>query len=217
MDEASLRAFDLAWLTRRPFVAASGHGRCPDPPAPDGLVPISKAEGYLGQAAQLRPAALAAYRRMVAAAHAESPALAADPKLLTIFSGYRDPARDAADCAAKGDCGTPAHAGTCSAHRTGLAMDLYLGSAPGHPPESSDDENRLYESRTPAYLWMVANAARFGFVNYPFEPWHWEWTGENLNGNGTALALLSSAKEQHLDQDRSEGRAGVAAAAGRLR
>jgi zinc D-Ala-D-Ala carboxypeptidase len=19
---------------------------------------------------------------------------------------------------------------------------------------------------------------RFGFVNYPFEPWHWEWTGE---------------------------------------
>ena len=33
-------------------------------------------------------------------------------------------------------------------------------------------------SRTAVYRWMVANAARFGFVNYPFEPWHWEWTGE---------------------------------------
>ena len=50
--------------------------------------------------------------------------------------------------------------------------------APGYPPESSDDANRLYESRTPAYLWLVANAGRFGFVSYPFEPWHWEWTGE---------------------------------------
>ena len=33
-------------------------------------------------------------------------------------------------------------------------------------------------SRTPAYRWLVANADRFGFVPYPFEPWHWEWTGE---------------------------------------
>ena len=115
---------------------------------------------------------------MVSAARAESPAIAADPKLLTIFSGYRDPAADAAACAAKHDCATPARAGTCSAHRTGLAMDIYLGSAPGFDPASSDDANRLYESRSPAYLWMVANAGRFGFVNYAFEPWHWEWTGE---------------------------------------
>jgi LAS superfamily LD-carboxypeptidase LdcB len=33
-------------------------------------------------------------------------------------------------------------------------------------------------SGTPAYRWLVANAGRFGFVNYVFEPWHWEWTGE---------------------------------------
>jgi hypothetical protein len=178
MDEATLRAFDLAWLSRRPFVAASSHGQCPAPPPASGLAPIARAEGYRGQPAELRPAALAAYRRMVAAARAESPAIAADPRLLTILSGYRDPAADAADCTAKGDCGTPARAGTCSAHRTGLAMDVYLGSAPGYSPASSDDANRLFESRTPAYLWMVANAARFGFVNYPFEPWHWEWTGE---------------------------------------
>jgi zinc D-Ala-D-Ala carboxypeptidase len=178
MDEATLRAFDLAWLARRPFVAASAHGQCPSPPPLASLATTTPAEGYLGKPIQLRPGTLAAWRRMVAAARAESPAIAADPKLLTIFSGYRDPVADAADCVAKGDCATPARAGTCSAHRTGLAMDIYLGSAPGYDPASSDDANRLFESRTPAYRWMVANAARFGFVNYPFEPWHWEWAGE---------------------------------------
>jgi hypothetical protein len=178
MDEATLRALDVAWLARRPFVAASGHGQCPDPPPLASLATATPGEGYLGKAVLLRPAALAAYRRMTAAARAESPAIAADPKLLTLVSGYRDPAADAADCAAKQDCATPARAGTCSAHRTGLAMDLYLGAAPGYDPTASADPNRLYQSRTPAYQWLVANAARFGFAPYPFEPWHWEWTGE---------------------------------------
>jgi len=101
-----------------------------------------------------------------------------DPRAMTIFSGYRDPAEEAARCAS-GGCGTVAKA-SCSAHRTGLAMDLYLGVAPGYPPESSADANRLFQSRTEIYRWLVANAARFGFVPYPFEPWHWEWTGEPL-------------------------------------
>jgi LAS superfamily LD-carboxypeptidase LdcB len=57
-------------------------------------------------------------------------------------------------------------------------MDVYLGAAPGFVPESSADANRLFQSRTTLYRWMVRHAARFGFVNYPFEPWHWEWTGE---------------------------------------
>lgn len=178
MDEPTLRAFDVTWLQRRPFLAATAHGQCPAPPAPGDLVAAASGEGYLGKPIQLRPATLAAYRSMAAAARAETPAIAADPRLLTIVSGYRDPAADMADCTLKGDCDTPARAGTCSAHRTGLAMDLYLGAAPGSAPTSSDDANRLYESRTPAYLWLVANAARFGFTPYPFEPWHWEWTGE---------------------------------------
>jgi D-alanyl-D-alanine carboxypeptidase len=57
-------------------------------------------------------------------------------------------------------------------------MDLYVGQAPGYGPDSSADLNRRYMSRTPAYRWLVGNAARFGFAPYPFEPWHWEWTGE---------------------------------------
>ena len=67
---------------------------------------------------------------MVAAARAGVPAIAADRTLLTIFSGWRDPAADAARCALEGDCGTIARA-NCSAHRTGLAVDLYLAPAPG--------------------------------------------------------------------------------------
>ena len=177
MDPPTLRAFDLAWLARRPFLAASSHGQCPNPPPPDGLVAIAPSEGYLSQPALLRPGTLAAYRRMVAAARAESPAIAADPRLLTIFSGYRDPAADAARCAKEHNCNAIVRA-TCSAHRTGLAMDLFLGAAPGFPPDSSADPNRLYQSRSNAYHWMVAHAGQFGFVNYPFEPWHWEWTGE---------------------------------------
>jgi LAS superfamily LD-carboxypeptidase LdcB len=43
--------------------------------------------------------------------------------------------------------------------------------------DSSDDANRRFVSQTPVYRWRVENAARFGFVNYVFEPWHWEWRG----------------------------------------
>lgn len=176
MDEPTLQRLRAVWISRRPFVAAMAQG-CPPPPTADHLAWASAEEGYLGKLVQLRPAALAAYRAMVAAARAEDPQIGADHHLLTIFSGYRDPVADALACATTVTCGTITRA-NCSAHRTGLAMDLYLGSAPGSPPELSADPNRLYQSRTAAYRWMVANAARFGFVNYPFEPWHWEWTGE---------------------------------------
>ena len=65
---------------------------------------------------------------------------------------------------------------TCSPHRTGYAVDLYLGQAPGYGPDSTADASRLHLSRTAAYRWLTANAGRFGFHNYPFEPWHWEWS-----------------------------------------
>jgi hypothetical protein len=162
---------------RRPFVLASARGACPAAPAEAELTPSAPSEGYAGKAILLRPAALAAYRRMTAAARAEDPRVAADPRNLTIFSGFRSPASDAARCASQGNCDTVARA-NCSAHRTGLALDLYVGQAPGFGPDSSAEANRLFISRTPSYLWLVANASRFGFAPYPFEPWHWEWTGE---------------------------------------
>lgn len=175
MDSGTLRALDLIWLARRPFAKATSGGACPPPP--QNLADAEPTDGYQGKAIRLRPGALAAWRAMSTAAKAETPAIASDPRLLTIFSGFRDPALDAARCAADRNCGTSARA-NCSAHRTGLAVDLFLGAAPGFDPASSADANRVFQSRTPAYRWLVANASRFGFVPYPFEPWHWEWTGE---------------------------------------
>jgi zinc D-Ala-D-Ala carboxypeptidase len=163
--------------TRRPFVRLSAQRVCPNPPAEGAIVQATPAEGYGGKAILLRPGALAAYRRMAAAARAEDPRIAADPRNLTLFSGYRSPAADAARCVSENNCSGLVRA-TCSAHRTGLAMDLYVGQAPGFGPDSSADVNRRFMSRTPTYRWLVANADRFGFVPYPFEPWHWEWTGE---------------------------------------
>ena len=134
-------------------------------------------EGYDGKQIELRDGALAAYRRMVAAARAQEPVLAADRRMLTIFSGYRDPAADAARCAAEQNCDSIVRA-TCSAHRTGLAMDLFLAPAcraiAGLARPIRTD---LYRSRSAAYL--LAGRPRAATSSklrqaYPFEPWHWE-------------------------------------------
>jgi D-alanyl-D-alanine carboxypeptidase len=161
---------------RRPFVAATARGACPPPPAAADLATAIAREGYGGKVVQLRPGALDAYRRMAAAARAADRRIAADPRNLTIFSAYRSPEYDAARCLRDQNCNGIVRA-SCSPHRTAVAVDLFLGSAPGFGPDSSADANRLFQSKTPTYAWLVANARRFGFVNYPFEPWHWEWVG----------------------------------------
>lgn len=163
---------------RRPFMLLSAQGVCAAPADEASLAAVGADEDLGDRPIQLRPGALAAYRRMVAVARAEQPAIAADPDLLKIFSGYRSPSYDAERCATQNNCNGRERA-SCSPHRTGLAMDLYLGHAPGFLADSSADANRLYLTQGPAYRWLLANADRFGFVNYPFEPWHWEWTGES--------------------------------------
>ncbi len=177
VDETALTALKGAWQAARPFVALRARGVCPDPPGANVLVPLGLGESYGGRPLLLRRQALAAYRRMVAFARRSEPALRARPDLLEIFSAYRSPARDAARCAADGNCQGVVRA-ACSAHRTGLAIDLVLDTAPGFAVDSSADANRLAMARGLAYRWLLADGPRFGFVNYAFEPWHWEWTGE---------------------------------------
>ena len=176
MDQVTFSALKLIWDGRRPFVAVSLMG-CPAPPDLAHLTTVPSDLSYGGKGMLLRPGALGAYQRMVLAARAEIKEVRADPRLMTLFSAFRSPADDDLRCLREGNCQGIVRA-NCSAHRTGLAMDLNLGAAPGFGPDSADDANRLYISRGAAYRWMVANAGRFGFVNYPFEPWHWEWTGE---------------------------------------
>ena len=179
MDPATFAQMKGLWQARRPFVALS-HAACPEPPDELKLATARPDESYGGKNVRLLPGALAAYRKMVAAARVQLLAARTNPQLLTIFSGYRSPAYDAARCARQKNCQGLVRA-TCSAHRTGLAMDMYLGAAPGLAPDSSTDANRLYLSRQQIYRWLVYNAWQFGFVNYVFEPWHWEWAGEPLH------------------------------------
>jgi hypothetical protein len=177
VDPATFAAIKASWEAARPFVRARNSGVCPAPPDEAGLTTLPAADSWRGAPVRMRPGAARALEAMIAAARREVPQVAADPELLAAFSGYRSPAYDAARCAREGNCDGIVRA-ACSSHRTGLAVDLALGAAPGFAVDSSADANRLYQSRTPAYRWLVANASRFGFVNYAFEPWHWEWTGE---------------------------------------
>lgn len=62
-------------------------------------------------------------------------------------------------------CSPPTARPGSSMHEQGLAIDFMVG-------------NEFIESRTsPAYLWLAANAGRFGLANLPSEPWHWSTTG----------------------------------------
>ena len=177
LDPTSFEVMKSAWQARRAFVALRAGGVCPDAPALTRLAAAAPEESDGGKIILLRAGALAALRRMVAGAKAAVPEAAADPERLMLFSGFRAPADDAARCEAEANCNGLVRA-QCSAHRTGLAIDLVMGAAPGFDVDSSADANRLWQTRTATYRWMVANARRYGFVNYVFEPWHWEWTGE---------------------------------------
>ena len=40
---------------------------------------------------------------------------------------------------------------------------------------SPDPASRRHMAQGATYRWLVANAGRFGFVPYVYEPWHWEY------------------------------------------
>lgn len=189
MDAATLSVLKQDWQHARPFAKK---GLCPQAASNGELADVNQSEAYAGKQAQLSAGALAALRQMVAAAKQENPQIAADPRALTVVSAFRSPAYDAARCARDHNCNGVSRA-RCSPHRTGKAMDLFVGAAPGQSPVSSADANRLYQSQTATYRWLVANAHRFGFVNYVFEPWHWEWTGVSASV-ATAVANEPRAK-----------------------
>jgi len=162
------------WQERRPFVMARVRGICPGYPERQSLGEFDYSEESLHRPGRMgQQVAIAAYRRMVRDARAEVPALAADPILLTVYSTYRHPDIDGVRCEDESNCDGRRRA-SCSAHRTGWA---FVGEAPGYGIASTNAYNRLVQTRGPAYRWLVRNAARYGFVNYIYEPWHWEYVG----------------------------------------
>lgn len=196
MDEAAFAVMLPRWHLARPFVRTNRDGVCPGAPPESDLAVARSDESYGGKTIQLRPGALDAYRRMTDAARAAG--VLHRPEALKIYSGFRAPEADAQRCARDRNCQGLIRT-ICSAHRTGLAMDIFIDAAPGFGPDSSDDANRLTMARSPLYRWMVGNAGRFGFVNYVYEPWHWEWTGEPLLP-GTPIASLPQAGAEVLTE-----------------
>jgi hypothetical protein len=176
-DQPTFQTLKGVLQERRPFVMARVRDECPEPPPIRELGYLVESEEHADRLTRLlRRDVLDAYRRMVAAARAEVPEVRNDPELLQIFSGFRDPEADAARCAAERNCDGLRRA-VCSPHRTGTAVDLYVGELLGMGVDSTRPASRLHMSRQPTYRWLVRNAGRFGFVPYVFEPWHWEWVG----------------------------------------
>ncbi|HWO02956.1 MAG TPA: M15 family metallopeptidase [Blastocatellia bacterium] len=127
----------------------------------------------------------AAYKRMLAEAAKDrslglsvttSGELAPAEKYLKIVSAYRSREHQDRLRQAEPQAGSAGLA-VNSPHFTGRALDLYVGGE----PVSTADGNRLFQTRTAVYAWLVKNAGRFGFRPYFYEPWHWEYvTGATI-------------------------------------
>ncbi len=63
-------------------------------------------------------------------------------------------------------CSPPTAPPGLSMHQRGMAIDLRANGA------------SIRSRSSPAFRWLAANAWRYGFRNYPPEPWHWSTNGE---------------------------------------
>lgn len=178
LDDATLSRMVSSWQSSR--LKEKGY------PSPDQLLLAPTSDFYdPSRPAELRQVereTYAAYRRMIAAAVADPTSglkgtadgqLAPEEKYLKIVSSFRSreyQARLRAQSPNSGRAGLAVN----SPHFTGRALDIYVG---GEPVETKDS-NRAIQVRTPAYLWLVRNAERFGFRPYYYEPWHWEYVGQ---------------------------------------
>ncbi|MEM8905396.1 MAG: D-alanyl-D-alanine carboxypeptidase family protein [Actinomycetota bacterium] len=63
------------------------------------------------------------------------------------------------------ECSPPTARPTASMHERGLALDF------------SNDGVLITRRDDRAYLWLLENAADYGFFNLPSEPWHWSVNG----------------------------------------
>jgi hypothetical protein len=177
LDEPTLAALRNFWQSQR-------LGRS-DFPGPEKLVTAPITDFYDPtrdpDLLQLERDTYTAYKRMIAAASKDlgrdisftkDGQLAPGEKFLRIVSAFRsqeyqDKLRRESPGSGNGTLAVH------SAHNTGQALDLYVGG----DPVTTTDANRLIQTQTPAYKWLVKNASRFGFYPYYYEPWHWEYVG----------------------------------------
>lgn len=174
MSPDTVEALKQAWHAQRRHVRRAASGPCPI--ADEGQVTEVAARDTWGKPARLLRGAYAAYRAMMEAARREAPYIFTGNADLKIVSAWRTQQSDVDKCKTN-KCSRVSMAPSCSAHWGGRAIDLNVGSIAGHGPADMDWQNRVFQSRQPAYRWLLKNARRFGFANYFAEPWHWEWNG----------------------------------------
>ena len=175
LDAITIKALIAKWQSQR-------LGRS-EYPAPDRLLtaPISDFYDPTRDIALLgvEKETYAAYKRMVAAATkdlgkdlklTQKGDLAPHEKFFRIISAFRSREYQEQLRRQQPQSGRAALA-KFSAHATGQALDLYVGGE----PVTTKDANREIQVQTPAYKWLVKNAAKFGFYPYFYEPWHWEY------------------------------------------
>lgn len=172
VDRATLVAFRRRWQSARTLYNLAARSPCPFTGRND-LVRIAPEYDLGANDPRLAAEAYTAWKRMRDAAVADG-IIADTSDVLKIVAAYRSPER-AAELKRRNP--NSAAQGLCSVHISGFAVDLNVGHAPGFDPISSKPANRLWQSQQPVYRWLVANAGRFGFVNYVYEPWHWEYAG----------------------------------------
>jgi len=173
---------ETSWMT---FVAAWQSDRLKDktPATPDQLLVAPTSDFYdparLEELRQVEKSTYAAYKQMLAAAiadptlrlaHTSPTELASTEKFFKIVSAFRSREYQE-ELRRKSPNAGSAGLATNSPHFTGRALDLYVGG----DPVDTKDANRAIQVNTPAYKWLVQNAARFGFRPYFYEPWHWEY------------------------------------------
>lgn len=131
-----------------------------------------------GREYQLTPPAAGAWHRMKAAA-------ATDGVVLRLISAFRSIDRQVeilreklAEGATVEEILSASAPPGYSEHHTGCAIDVDTDGAAALEIEFE---------QTPAFRWLQANAARFGFMlsfprgnpyGYQYEPWHWFYTGK---------------------------------------
>ncbi len=121
----------------------------------------------------------AAYKKMIAAAAKDlnlkikDGTLNGDDKFLKIISAHRS-RKYQEELRKKEPNAGRAQLAFTSPHFTGRALDIYVGGE----PVTTKNENRAIQIETKAYKWLVANAEKFGFYNYFYEPWHWEYVSD---------------------------------------
>ena len=175
LDESSWMALVSQWQADRL--------KNKTPATPDQLLTAPPSDFYdperLPELRQVERATYAAYKAMLAAAiadptlklaHTPQGELAPTEKYFKIVSSFRS--REYQEQLRRQSPGAgSAGLAMNSPHFTGRALDLYVGG----DPVDTKDANRAIQVQTPAYQWLVRNAARFGFRPYFYEPWHWEY------------------------------------------